>query len=103
LRYNDKDFSFILASIDNIADFEIIVRNTGWFILSTALKQCSRKMVDHVLSGVNYPARELIKGVISGTINPDIIHDEIQVNRARNESVRVMMELYEDGIIGIDI
>jgi hypothetical protein len=58
--------------------------------------------VDRVLSGINHPASVLIKGVISGTINPDIIHDEIQVSRARNECVRVILELYEDGIIEMD-
>lgn len=102
-RYDHEDFSYIIASVKNNKDFEIIVRNTGWYVLSTALKQCSRKLADRVLSGINYPASELIKGTLSGTINPDIIHDEIQVNRARNESVRVILELYKDGLIELDI
>lgn len=100
--YDHGDFIFILSSVEKNRDFEIIVRNTGWYILSTALKQCNRKLVDRVLSGINHPASVLIKGVISGTINPDIIHDEIQVSRARNECVRVILELYEDGIIEMD-
>jgi len=101
-RYDHADFVYILASVRNGKDYDIIVRNTGWYILSTALKQCSVKIVDRVISGIRYPASSLVKGVISGTINPDIIHDDIQINRARNESVRVIFELYKDGIIELD-
>jgi hypothetical protein len=103
LRYNHEDFGYILAAVINNSDFETIVRNSGWYILSTALKQCSRKTVDRVTNNVSFPASILIKGVISGTINSDIIHDEIQVNRARKECVRVILELYEDGIIELEI
>ncbi|HPF05658.1 MAG TPA: hypothetical protein PK293_06445 [Spirochaetota bacterium] len=103
LRYNHEDFAYIAAAVIKNSDFEIIVRNTGWYILSTALKQCSRKLADRITGNINFPASVLIKGVISGTINPDIIHDEIQVNRAGNECVKVILELYLDGIIELEI
>ncbi|GEM_PF-3427152 len=103
LRFSHEDFGYILAAVINDANFEIIVRNSGWYLLSTALKQCNRKTVDRVTGNVNFPASILIKGVLSGTINPEIIHDEIQVNRARNECVRVILELFEDGIIELEI
>lgn len=103
LRCDHKNFSFIIASVINDHAFEIIVRNTGWFILSTALKQCSRKLIDRVTANINHPASVLIKSVIAGTINPDIIHDEIQVNRAGNESAAIIFQLFEDGIIELDI
>lgn len=102
-RFNHEDFTYILASVKNDPDFEIIVRNTGWFILSTALKQCGKKLQDRATGSINRPASALIRGVISGTINPDIIHDEVQVNRARSESVRIILQLFEDGLIELEI
>lgn len=102
-RFDHEDFTYILASVKSDPDFEIIVRHTGWFILSTALKQCGKKLQDRVTGGINHPASVLIRGVISGTINPDIIHDEIQVNRARSESVRIILQLFEDGLIELEI
>jgi hypothetical protein len=102
-RYTHEDFAYILSSVTKNTDFEIIVRNAGWYPLSTALKQCSRKLIDRVKGNINFPASVLINGAITGTINQDIIHDEIQVNRAGNECVRVILELYQDGIIELEI
>ncbi len=102
-RFNHENFSYIISSVKNENDFEIIVRHTGWFTLSTALKKCGKKLQERVTGSINYPASVLVKGVLSGTINPDIIQDEIQINRARSECVRVILQLYEDGLIEPDI
>jgi len=102
-RSGNEHFSLLISSIQEKKDFEIILRQTGWFILSTALKQSNRKLQDKVTENISYPASALIKGVISGTINPDILHDEVQVNRARNECVRIILGLFEDGIIEPEI
>ncbi len=102
-RFSHESFGLLLASVQRDRDFERIVRETGWFLLSTALKQCRRKIQERVASCINRPAAILIRGVLSGTINPDIIHDEMQVNRARGEAVRIILELYGDGVIELDI
>lgn len=102
-RFSHESFALLLASVQRDRDFERIVRETGWFVLSTALKQCQKKIQERVTSCINHPAAMLIRGVISGTINPDIIHDEMQVNRARGDAVKSIIELYNDGLIELDI
>ncbi len=81
--------------------------SAGWFALSTAFKtgrplnQLEKKKILALFDEVPSGAKYLILDVLEGTVNPNIIQDEMQINRARSLCVREMASLYEEGSIDI--
>jgi hypothetical protein len=71
----------------------------GWFTLSTALKNINRKNILYLIDKFPSGAKYLIIDVLEGIVNPNIIHDEMQIKKARTICVSEMLSLYEDGII----
>ena len=74
---------------------------TGWFVLSTALKGSARAVQKRVVSNLPPPAAMLIEDVIRGIVNPNILHDEMQIHHAKRVCVRALLWLYENGEIDL--
>ncbi|MBN2039932.1 MAG: hypothetical protein JW864_07830 [Spirochaetes bacterium] len=94
------NFFTLLSKIDR-DDIIHLLFQVGWFVLSTALKKTDKQKAIYLTEKLPSGARYLIVDVLQGIINPNIIHDEIQINKARSACVRGMVSLYEDGIINL--
>ena len=90
---------YLLAGIDDPAHYNHVLLEAGWFALSTALKSFRKKNARRVLSELYPPARYLIEDVLRGVINPNILHDETGIKKARGLCVSAVMSLYEQGVI----
>lgn len=98
-----ESFEYLLLSFIDPGDYRYLLIEAGWFNLSTALKGVKKKIVLKILDVITIPASYLVEDVLNGIINTNIIHDEIQINRARGQCVRCIISLYEDGVIKLDI
>jgi hypothetical protein len=98
-RPGHESLDYLLARFMRSEDYVFLLLNAGWFCLSTALKGSGTKMVRRVLSALPQGARILIEDVLKGTANPDILHDEMQVNGARERCVKEILRLQRDGFI----
>ena len=94
-----RSFGYLLSCIEDPDDFIYILFEAGWFTLSTACKEVKKKAIIPLLNSVPLPARYLIEDVLSGVVNPNIIHDEIQIQKARTICIDKIISLYEDGVI----
>jgi hypothetical protein len=74
----------------------------GWFTLSTAMKGIQKKIVSSVLRHLPFSAGILIEDVLKGVVNPNILHDEMQINKARMVCVDSIVRLYFDALINIE-
>ncbi len=93
------DISFLLSRLAETRDYDALLVDAGWFLIATALKGVGTGTRRRLLAGVVPPARCLIEDVLAGTINPDILHDELQVRRAGEELSARVLALYERGAI----
>jgi hypothetical protein len=96
-----RDIAVLLSRLTGPADHEVLLLDTGWFLIATALKGVARKTRGRFLAEIASPARHLIQDVLGGTVNPDILHDEHQVRRAGEQLCDRIIELYERGLIGL--
>ncbi|HOW81219.1 MAG TPA: hypothetical protein PK573_01555 [Spirochaetota bacterium] len=101
-RQDHDSLDYLLAKFKNERDYLFVLIEVGWFVLSTALKGAAKKNVQRTMKYVPEGARFLIEDVLAGTVNPNILHDEIQVNRAKALCVKAIQSLYEDGIIALE-
>ncbi len=99
---NQHNVDYLLGAIASPQMFYYILYEVGWFTLSTALKDMRKRTVNYVLTNVPDQVRYLIEDVLKGVINPNIIHDEMQINKAKRTCLRKIVSLYEDGIIDFD-
>ncbi len=100
LNVSHELFPILLTKIDKDEIVYLLV-GVGWFILSTALKSMNIKKVMNLIERLPLGAKYLIIDVLQGIVNPNIIHDEMQVNKARLACVNELFFLYEDGIIDL--
>lgn len=94
LNQNHESFSFLIASMQSKKDFSRLLSETGWYILSTALKGSETKTIKKVTNNLPAIPAAIINDVLKGLLNPDIIHDEKQIFRARNSCVEKILSLY---------
>ena len=99
LRPVAESLEYLLVRFEKNTDYFHLLLSAGWFALSTALKGVKRKITDRVLSELPRGAVFLIEDILCGVANPNIIHDEMQVNKARNICVREILRLYNQGIV----
>jgi hypothetical protein len=99
LNLGDESFEYLLRRFTRPYDYSNLLFSVGWFVLSTALKGTKMKKHDKLLQAIPRPASYLIEDVLRGVINPNIIHDEIQIKRARSICVKAIISLYEEGLI----
>ncbi len=94
-------FEYLLLSFEKGDDYNRLLLETGWFPLSTACKSLHKKTLNRLLKNLYPPAGFLIEDVIKGTVNPNILHDEIQVRKAQGICVEGILSLYQLGEISL--
>ncbi len=94
-------FAYLLSSFANPNDYLYLLLSVGWFTLSTALKGLQKKIISSVLRHLPSSAGMLIEDVLKGVVNPNILHDEMQINKARMICVNSIMRLYFDALINL--
>jgi hypothetical protein len=95
-------FAYLVSSFTKPADYQYLLLSVGWFTLSTALKGLQKKIISAVLRHLPLPAGILIEDVLKGVVNPNILHDEMQINRARMVCVNSIARLYFDALINVE-
>ncbi len=102
-RITYQSLEFLLTSVERPDDYNRLLLEAGWFVLSTACKELNKKLISKTINAIYTPARYLIEDVLKGVVNPNIIHDEMQVNKARAICVNAILALYESGAISLAI
>jgi hypothetical protein len=100
MNMNYENFPALLSKIDK-DETAYLLFGAGWFVLSTALKNINMKKVMYLIDRFPLGAKYLIIDVLQGIVNPNVLHDEMQIKKARTICVNEIMSLYEDGIINI--
>ena len=98
-----ESFSYLIASMNSKNDFYRLLSETGWYTLSSALKGADINIVKKVIDNLPHVASAIIKDILKGKLNPDIIHDEKQIFRARKITVEKILSLYYDCLIDLEI
>jgi len=93
---------YLLTAFSKPDDYQYLLFSAGWFVLSTALKGINMKIVSSVVRHLPRKAGVLIEDVLKGIVNPNILHDEMQINKARIRCVSIIMQLYGDGRINLE-
>jgi len=101
-NWGAESFEYLLRCVSNPPDFRRILMEAGWFTISTALKGAGSAAVTRITDHFPAPARFLIEDVLRGVVNPNIIHDELQVDAARKLCVKTMLALEEEGAIALE-
>ncbi len=101
-NWGAESFEYLLRCVSHPRDFRRILMAAGWFAISTALKGAKPDSVKRMTDQLPAPARFLIEDVLRGVVNPNIIHDELQVDAARKRCVETMLLPVEDGAIALD-
>jgi ribosomal protein S3AE len=83
-------------------DFYRLLSETGWYTLSTALKGTDIKIIKKVTDNLPHVPSAIIKDILKGRLNPDIVHDEKQIFRARKITVEKILSLYSDCLINLE-
>jgi hypothetical protein len=94
---------YLIVNFCNTSDYLYLLLSVGWFTLSTAMKGMNKKNIARVLPHLPISARILIEDVLKGIVNPNILHDEMQVTKAKTSCVESILQLYNDGIINLDL
>lgn len=92
----------LLTCMTGRSDYIHLLLSAGWFILSTALKGVAGKIQRRVLKGLPRSASVLIEDVLKGVVNPNILHDEMQIHKAQQTCVRLILQLFDEGIINLE-
>ncbi len=93
---------YLLSAFSNPNDYQYLLFSVGWFVLSTALKGISKKIVSSVVGHLPSKAGILIEDVLKGIVNPNILHDEMQISKARIRCVSIILQLYNGGRINLE-
>ncbi len=96
-----ESFEFLLRRMTGQRCFSLLLLSAGWFALSTAMKGMKLVRIKPLLSEIPRAPSCLIEDVLNGTVNPGILHDEIQIQKARTLCVRAILTLWEEGKIGL--
>ncbi|MBP7734827.1 MAG: hypothetical protein KA369_02530 [Spirochaetes bacterium] len=102
IKLHSERFAYLLSSLTSPTDYQYLLLSVGWFTLSTAMKGIQKKIVSSVLRHLPFSAGILIEDVLKGVVNPNILHDEMQINKARMVCVDSIVRLYFDALINIE-
>ena len=92
-------FNKLLKRIIEPNSMYYVLFEVGWFTVATALKQLPEKLMMDAIQTFPRGARDCIIDVYNGTLNPNILHDEIQIKKARNVIISTIIKLYCKNII----
>lgn len=102
-RHNHPEhFDFLLAGLPRDTCYTLLLHETGWFPLATALKGIPGHLRQRVLGSVPPEAGALIEDVVQGILNPNILHDEMQINKAKIVCARALEGLIARGLVRFD-
>lgn len=101
-NWGAESFEYLLRCVTHPHDFRRLLAEAGWFTLSTALKGANPSLVKKVTENLPAPARFLVEDVLRGVVNPNILHDEMQVDAARRRCVEAMCALEEKGVMALE-
>lgn len=71
----------------------------GWFTIATALKQTPKKLIFDCIQKFPQGAQYCILDVYDGVLNPNIVHDEMQIKKARQLVIQSLIKLHCNGTI----
>lgn len=97
------NFIKIINDLLEPRDIRHVLYDSGWFVLSTALKGIPSRTVKMYMPHLPSGARFLIEDVLRGILNPNILHDEAQIRQARDTCASRIIQLHEDGIIHLRV
>ncbi len=97
-----ESFDYLMSKFVDNHDYRKLLLTVGWFVFSTALKDARKKTVQRILDSLPYAQKCLIADVLKGTVNPNVLHDEMQVKRSKKACVNAVMTLYEEGLIDLE-
>ena len=97
------NFIKIINDLLEPRDIRHVLYDTGWFVLSTALKGIPSRTVNMYMHHLPSGARYLIEDVLKGILNPNILHDESQIRQARDTCASRIIQMHEDGIIRLRV
>ncbi len=97
----EERLEYLLSCFQETEDYQNLLLAVGWFQISTAMKGSHPGIVNKLKSPLPEGARILIEDVLSGTINPNIIHDECRVKKAKKACVEAILDLYAEGTIAL--
>lgn len=97
-----ESLGYLFSSMHSSDDFNRVLLTVGWFLLSTSLKGLKERTVKRVLNNIDLRPRLLIEDVLRGIVNPNILHDEIQIHKAQGVCVKAIVQLYNDCIINLE-
>jgi len=80
-----------------------ILFELGWFTIATALKQTPKKVVCDCIQKFPIGAQYCIMDVYDGILNPNILHDEIQIKKARQLLIQSLIRLHCNGTIHLEV
>jgi hypothetical protein len=97
-----ESFNYLISGMHKKNDFLYLLSETGWMTLSTAMKGAEGKTADKILQNIPPRASMLIKDVLNRKLNPDILHDEKQIQKAGKICVDTIISLYNDCLIEME-
>jgi len=80
-----------------------ILFDCGWFTIATALKQTPKKLVYDCIQKFPQGAQYCILDVYDGVLNPNIVHDEMQIKKARQLVIQSLIKLHSNGTIHCEV
>ncbi|MGB4270190.1 MAG: hypothetical protein WBK20_13560, partial [Spirochaetota bacterium] len=92
-------FNQLLKKYINPHMMYYILFDLGWFTIATALKQTPKKLVLDCIQKFPQGAQYCILDVYDGVLNPNIIHDEMQIKKARQLVIQSLFKLHCNGTI----
>ncbi|MCX8122588.1 MAG: hypothetical protein N3F66_00305 [Spirochaetes bacterium] len=66
----------------------------GWFTLATAFKQLPKKLVHNCTQKLPIGAQYCIMDMINGVLNPNLLHDEMQIKKSQYLLIQSIIKLY---------
>lgn len=102
-KHSHEGLEYLLLTFERDDDYNRLLLDVGWFVLSTALKGMNKVIQQRILPKIYTPAQILIEDVLRGVVNPNILHDEIQIKKAEAICAERIFSLYEDGIIHLSL
>lgn len=97
----EERLGYLLSCLEGTEDYQNLLLAVGWFQISTAMKGLNPGIVNKLTSSLPEGARILIEDVLSGTINPNILHDEYRVKKSKKACVETILDLYAEGTIAL--
>lgn len=96
-------FNRLLKKYINPQVMYYVLLELGWFTIATAFKQIPKKLVLDSIQKFPKGAQYCILDVYDGVLNPNILHDEMQIKKARHLLIESIIKLHFNGTINLEV